>query len=346
MRIGVAEGDSTYQFYRVSGVIRLSDGTIVVADGSNTLRFFDAQGRFLRMVGGTGRGPGEFTRIGYLGAYAGDSVLVYDSGSRRITIFDRAGTVVRDWTPARRSALTVVGNLRDGAVMARDYVGHQGLRSGAVQDTFEILLFGPDGGMKASLGLIPGELRTQTVTTTGGMTQVRLGNKLFGRQLQFAAAGDRAFVSATDTLNIQVHDGMGTLRQILRSTAEPIPVTSQFMDHYHESMIRAFEASGQATPEGLTAMRRHQAEEQPAASLPAFAKLLATSDGQLWVQQLWKVWDGELPAWWVFGRDGQLAATVMPPPGLRIFEVDRDLVLGVERDSLGVEYVAGYTLQR
>lgn len=47
LQIGRADGDSLYQFLRVMGVARLSDGRIAVANqGTSTVRFFDQRGNW------------------------------------------------------------------------------------------------------------------------------------------------------------------------------------------------------------------------------------------------------------------------------------------------------------
>ncbi len=62
--IGVLEGDPPYQLFRVTGAVRLGDGTIVVTNvGTQELRYFDSTGAFLRSAGGRGKGPGEFSEL-------------------------------------------------------------------------------------------------------------------------------------------------------------------------------------------------------------------------------------------------------------------------------------------
>src|SRR5690606_4738638 len=56
--IGTATGAPEYQLYRVFGATRLRDGRIaLVNQGSQELRFYDADGRFLHAAGSEGEGP-------------------------------------------------------------------------------------------------------------------------------------------------------------------------------------------------------------------------------------------------------------------------------------------------
>src|SRR5690606_23746461 len=50
-----------YQLFQVASALRLSGGTIVVANrGSHQLKLYDSTGRFVRNMGRKGGGPGEF----------------------------------------------------------------------------------------------------------------------------------------------------------------------------------------------------------------------------------------------------------------------------------------------
>jgi len=92
LEIGVREGEAAYQLDRASSSVRLADGRIAVLDGgSRQLRFFDAQGRFLRAVGAEGEGPGEFRNPTRLRRTPGDSLQVWDATLARLSFFDSLG---------------------------------------------------------------------------------------------------------------------------------------------------------------------------------------------------------------------------------------------------------------
>ena len=79
---GAEEGDTLAMLQRVAGAMLRSDGTYAVADGgSSQVKYFDAGGRFLRAVGRSGQGPGEYEYIAWLLACGGDSAFVSDIGN-------------------------------------------------------------------------------------------------------------------------------------------------------------------------------------------------------------------------------------------------------------------------
>ena len=86
VQIGSLEEEAEYQLHEVSDALRLSDGRIVVAsEGTNDLRFYSSHGAFLRSVGGTGEGPGEFRGLVALERLPADSLLAYDQRLRRVS---------------------------------------------------------------------------------------------------------------------------------------------------------------------------------------------------------------------------------------------------------------------
>lgn len=83
LRIGTVDADSAYQFNRVQFAGRLSDGRIVVVDNANQIRWYDPAGRYPSRFGRRGRGPGEFIVIDTALLTSTDTLIVYDSRSRR-----------------------------------------------------------------------------------------------------------------------------------------------------------------------------------------------------------------------------------------------------------------------
>ena len=72
--------EAPYELSRVAGTVQLTDGRIVIADGASLeLRFFDATGTFIRSVGRSGDGPGEFRRMERLVRLPGDTLAVVSS---------------------------------------------------------------------------------------------------------------------------------------------------------------------------------------------------------------------------------------------------------------------------
>jgi hypothetical protein len=61
VRIGVLNGPREYMIGKLAGMHRRSDGSTLLADATtHEVRVFDDSGRFVRLAGGAGTGPGEY----------------------------------------------------------------------------------------------------------------------------------------------------------------------------------------------------------------------------------------------------------------------------------------------
>lgn len=83
-----------YDFTRVSALVPLADGSIVIAEPrERRLRRFADDGGTVQTFGRDGAGPGEFRQLAQIGAF-GDTIWATDLGTRRTTFFDPAGRVL------------------------------------------------------------------------------------------------------------------------------------------------------------------------------------------------------------------------------------------------------------
>lgn len=80
-------------------------------------------------------------------------------------------------------------------------------------------------------------------------------------------------------------------------------------------------------------------------SYPAFEEILSDRAGYLWVREYRMFGEGDV-VWTVFDPEGRIRGLVETPPGLEVFEIGEDYVLGLAEDELGVEYVQMWALDR
>jgi hypothetical protein len=93
-----------------------------------------------------------------------------------------------------------------------------------------------------------------------------------------------------------------------------------------------------------------------AAHVPAFSRMLLTSDGELWISEIDRGDNSIGPRsftvskkpmrWSVIAADGTWLADIILPAGFLPFDVGRDFVLGVAYDSSGVERVVMWRVNR
>jgi hypothetical protein len=90
--VGQIETGPEYDFDRIVGAATLSDGSIAIADmGSAQVRVFDSSGRYLRSIGRSGSGPGEFRQLTGL-FHAGNDLLVARDRLDALHVYSEDGT--------------------------------------------------------------------------------------------------------------------------------------------------------------------------------------------------------------------------------------------------------------
>ena len=345
--VGEIAGAEEYELHDVTGIVRLSDGSVAVATGSE-IRWFDEAGVFRRRVGREGDGPGEFRRIRYMRALPGDSLLVFDSNNRRVTVLAPDGAVVRTEAIGLHDdrPVTVAGALRDGTLLTRTVMetprastplyrmrmGFAVIRDGATRPVGTYL------GQEAAL---------HVEGSGGGIGSAFISVLPFARSAHATAGPDHFFIGSSDTWQIDVWDAEGRLVRIIRVAIPIAPVTDEVRQTYIagelERRRQAAEERGQPFQEPAA---RQQLNEQPhAPALPAFGALLATADGGFWARDF--TLPGAEPVqerWTIFDPDGRVAAVIHLPAAFTPLHVDGTSVLGVFRDSLDVPYVHAYAV--
>lgn len=218
-RIGTIAGDDRYMFGHITNISTERHGLTAVIDfQAQHLKVFGPTGEFLRILGGPGRGPGEFE--GPL-AVAWDSqnrLWVVDGWNRRYSVFDSTGslieTIPRRVTPAvfrQKLIFTEAGTLLDETgLTTADGTSAVGIvevdTAGAVIDTFPPLIR-PDPGALASLIPFPRALNPYTrssvyAVTKEGMVWHAISNEL--RLIQRTLAGDTLRVVETSHRNLSL----------------------------------------------------------------------------------------------------------------------------------------------
>ncbi|MCC6243401.1 MAG: hypothetical protein IT353_11205 [Gemmatimonadaceae bacterium] len=132
-------------------LVTLTNGSIVVNEPAQ-LKFFSRTGAFVRAVGRSGAGPGEFQQTRELCRLRGDSLLVIDQNGRR-SIWTSAGAHVQTFP---RIGLIPINTCRsDGTVVVvgSEFRDRQSPQRGPTVN-YELRRY--DGTLVRSLGRLPG----------------------------------------------------------------------------------------------------------------------------------------------------------------------------------------------
>lgn len=347
VRIGV-EGDTNREFTRITGVVRMPTGEIVVGNGAtHEIRVFSPQGQFLRRLSRQGSGPGEFRSLGPVSRVA-DTVFAIESGMfgpSYIHSFTLRGFLDRRLLRASNAprGVSPLARLTTGELL----VSLAGVRAvsppelGTLRrDSIELgILRLDDPGEVRSLGSFPsrtwGAYRVVNAAVPTAMFR-----HVLGPDLVTGASGDRVWIGDSGTGTIRIY---GADAQPLGEVTPPIAPRTFRDDAVERARTRALDnARGRDDSSRVDAMYDRRVRPSTA---PRFTRFAPGLDGELWVETF-----QEDPAagrdMIVLSRTGQPLAQVTIPANVAVHEAGRTYVTGVETDADGIEHVVVFSLRR
>ena len=343
------------QFAAATGAIRLSDGSILVADGMSTeLKLFDATGKFVRKLGQKGEGPGDFRQIGEIFALPGDTILVWDGILSRLTRFTVdgkvAGTQAVDRLPSVPSpggrgtstpvmfAFAVLG---DGALLGF----HGRVRSNALTelrtDSIAVAHVTTEGKYLALGSFLRGETYVFHSDETG-MTSSDA--RPFTTAASVAAGKSSLWYTDGRHFELREYSLTGKLVRVVRLRREPTPVSNEAIEAYREGMRNEM----RTMPVRDSAVRARRVAHNESVlrwltfpkAKPAWMSLLVARTGDIWARQYGDA--TQVQRWEVFDSDARFRGWVDVPAGLAVFEIGREYLLGQAKDRDDVETVRLY----
>lgn len=322
-------------FVKVTSGVRTSRGIVVGDAGAKRLTFFDERGNLVRTVGREGRGPGEFQHIGWVGAGAGDSIVVWDPLQTRISVFSASGELRRTAQAAVEGFFPAVhGAFSDGSLLVSvpPLAGKAPVSAGkAWRDTVTYLRIASTGELLDTVGRFPGMEQYESPSPDRGT--FRTASLPFGRTTSAAVSSDRFFVATGDEYRVDVFGHDGTPRSPVRRPVQPLPVTRADVAEYTRRVV---DAAGSRADQ----KRAELAAAPLPRTMPPTSAVLADEAGRLWVEDAQPMADGARGSRWsVFDATGRWIARAEGPARFRVFQIGRDWVLGRYTDLDGVEHV-------
>ena len=340
LEIGAESSGGPDEFGRIAGVVRLPDGSIVVADQLNDeVRAFDSSGRTRWVRGRSGGGPGEFQLIKWLGWCAGSIMVVDGGGNRRVTRYAPSGTLL-----GTQPTYTLRVGQNPWAVRCDDQqvlvVGWPEFPTpvvpGPIQPQVAVGVLSIAGDSLRALGRFPGPENYVLPSLRGAMPRP-LGASMF-----IAILHSRAFVAVSNRDSIHGYD----LRGRGPSTAFRVPLAHR---RTREADIKAWIHTEVSAISDRARAARYEADlksYQWPDELPRFLALVPDPLGKLWLRPYTAPGSIGSVEWSVVDVEGKSVARISVPADLEVHQVGSDWVLGVRRTPLGVERVVLYQLHR
>jgi hypothetical protein len=334
-------GDSMYELSEVRGVVRLHDGTIVVANSKpQQLRFFDAHGRLVRTAGRNGTGPGEFRSPTRLFVLRGDTLVVYDQIARRIVLFTGSGKHIGTFpvipAPGRQASI-ILGAFQDQHLVAGSSdVETAEPRPTPYYFTQHAFVYSLDGRAGQDIGSF-GEVEhfvQHTVPEFGGTAYWNLA---FGRQTTIATRGNDILVGDGSSFELRSYNRTGRLTEILRANTPAELLTDAERNAYRQSELKDLQPPDRA-------IETKRVDEMPyPKTIPSFKRFIVADDGRIWIQRYPHVGDSK-ERWIVLSARGEFLDELTMPARFRLWTAGAGFVLGVYRDEDDIEHVQQYSL--
>jgi hypothetical protein len=307
------------------------EGDIYVVDsGAKNIKKFDAQGKFLKTIGREGQGPGEFDSP-YYSTFAGNRLIVWDSGSRRLSSFTPDGDFV--------DSVNIAYN--EGWVR-----GLRGLSSGEVVVEMEkSYRREPDKPQECRIDLYSTELKfIRTIYKRELWRKKYIRTKEYGTTtLYFPYSADvrwdvlpdgRIVIGYSSKYELEIFDRSGNNISSISHTYDPVDVTEKDRREYFDSV--EFYRMGERLkdpPEYITKYTEFPKHK------PVYKNLLTDSEGNIWVVLNRKNQDEDGKIFDVFDRTGRFVSRVFLegdtafPDNRNAYVVNKGTFLLIETDE-------------
>jgi len=341
--------DSATELYGVRTAAFQSGGNVVIANGgSRQLLFVDKAGSLRAQAGRAGGGPGEFQQLTSMSVGPGDSVYAYDGRAHRLSIFDPAGMYVRSVT---LQGLDTLGALEDVGILQTGQLA-AGLRrraqgSGLLRDSLAVAVLDRTGAPERLLAVFPNlylDWGPHPIPGGEGTATFPLPVPL-STVTALAAADSVIYVALPDESAIVRLSSSGP-RRITRAPLPSRTITPAERDRFFASL-----RAGRLDPRELDALRAIRGPEvrpafgrEPLTAKLGEADLVLSDSGAVWLRPF-RLPGDSAGAWMRLGPEGFYQGKVTLPTAFRPTAVQRDLVLGVQQDSMDVEHVRAYRIR-
>ena len=334
-RHGTNPGD--YAFQGIDPGTILPDGSAVLSDVFNDeLVVLSPDGISHEVLARHGEGPGDVGYVGAVFSLGQERVLAADRDLGRVTVF--AGGSVEHTVDIRSArGLGVLGIDSSGQLL----MATNRFRSGFEEQWLP--------GHMARLDMPTNALDTVASYDFVSRTPPGLRWDPIGAFGRVTVAAGQFVYTRSDKPEITWRRPDGTVTQIVRWPAEAAPLTEQLLEGI-EAGLRA--GNQMANPGAVDAEIDRMTDEDMAVyrariggSMPLFGIPFGDSEGRVWLPS-WRPGTAREGAqhYTVISADGEWLGTVEVPPGLRILDVARGLVLGVQLDEMDVESVVVYEM--
>lgn len=332
---GTLASDGTVLERPIGGVLT-SQGTVLIADAlAKHIILLDQRGRFLRRIGRSGEGPGEFRSIEWIGICARDSIVVWDRAGAKLTFLGADGSAARQvrapFNPGIANRTVTITCSRTGSYALLSLPREPRVVEGQIVRGLSLItVVGPAG-----------EARTLPFEVTSSELVVRQGGgapRPLGRTTSMLFDGARLLVGTADSgfvavLSLDGHPVSG----VRTASGERALEKGEY-----ETAVNEF-TSTLPSPARTYARELLLAQPVPRHTAPYYGLHLDPAGG-LWVRT--SAPTEAVTRFAIYDREGRQRGSLTLPRPLTVWDVSMDLVLGTYQDDDGEPHVVAYRYQR
>lgn len=336
VEIGDESRGPNYQFAQISGLRRLQDGGIVVANnGTAEVRAYSPAGEHRWSAGQLGDGPGDFRFLTWIALLPGDTILAHDNQPTRLVTFTPEGQHLNT-LPVRVTGVGC-GPYRPGLpglqLLVLSCPPRVPQPPGIHRPARHVAIVDPMTSTLRRLATVEGP--EELVLEGGNWAYPALGLS------PAVAARDSIIVyGSSERFEVQVMDLDGRVVRTISWQGSRQPVSDSLRRLYEYEATRRLVEFARRTGRDTLAVIEGGVRQAPAYSdsVPTIGSILLDPDLNIWVSDF-GLRENPATRWSVFGLSGEHLAEVRVPQRFRIFDIGRDYVLGVRRDVDGLESI-------
>lgn len=250
-------------------------GNIYVVDsGAKNIKKFDPQGKFLKVFGREGQGPGEFGGL-YYSTFAKDRLVVWDSGNRRLCAFNPDGEYMTSTNISYEAgSVRKLRGLATGEVLVE------------MEKTFRSE---PDKPQECRIDLYSEDLKfIRTIYERSLWRKKYVRTQEYGTSVLYlpyssdvqwdVTSAGRIVIGYSANYEFEIYDTSGIKTGAITHEYEPVKVTEKDKKAFFDSV--AFYSMGERlkeVPEYITKYTEFPKNK------PAFSNILADAHGNIWV---------------------------------------------------------------
>jgi hypothetical protein len=346
LRIGTLSGAEEEQFGSIRDLAPLPGGGIAVLDQQAAqVRLFGPEGAYQGALGAKGEGPGELMSPATLAIVPGDTMVVYDGRTRRVTWYPMNGgePQVRTLQGAENSFPffadffpdgRLVGTLRSFTFTNLPNEGEDAVRL----DSAVVAVYSAQGDFTDTVAILPNRESIMKMMRSGQSINLLMQSTAFGRSGVFAPHPEGVWAGYGGHWELRLYDPDGSLKRIVRVPGLERPLT----DAEVQAVFAAAETND-TTPSMLERRRVWRELSPRPAMRPTFDRALVDDEARIWLRE-WPGADETRFRWWVFRGGGELLGSVDMPAGVDLMAVAGNDAWGVFRDDFDVPYVVRYPM--